>query len=264
MRNVFLIARNTFMEAVRQRLVLLITLAALALILLSKYLLRLDLGHGVLKFVSDFTGGALTFFGMVISVVAVCQLTHSELERKTVATLLSKPVNFLQFTYGKTLGVAAMLFCFCFAVGLSGWIMVEYTEFSLSKVPPEFLSDKPFSSAGFWVFVLCQWLKLCLIAAMACAVCSVSSSLMFSVTTSFMLVAAGILASIDTGPLADKNIAQIVATVLLPNFNFFSESEKYAFSAPSCIQTSAAAAYAAGYFVIAGAAAAWCFSRRSL
>ncbi len=264
MRNTLLIAQNTFREAVRQRLVLLITLAALALILLSKYLLRLDLGHGVLRFVSDFTGGALSFFGMIISVVAVCQLTHSEIERKTVATLLSKPVNFLQFTYGKTLGVAAMLFCFCFAVGLSGWAMVEYTSFSLSHVPPEFLSDKPFSTSGFWVFVLCQWFKLCLIAAVAEAVCSVSSSLMFSVTVSFMLVAGGILSSIDISPLADKNIAQIFAAVLLPDFNFFSVSEKYAFSAPSYAQTLAAGAYAAVYFALAGAAAAWCFSKKSI
>ena len=91
MRNVFLISANTLRETLRQKLMILVALVALALVLSSKYLLSLDLGHEQLRFVFDFGSGALGFFGSIIAVVATCQIFHSELENKTVITLLSKP-----------------------------------------------------------------------------------------------------------------------------------------------------------------------------
>ena len=44
MKSVFTIAANTFRDAIRQKLIMLIALIAFALVISSKYFLRLDLG----------------------------------------------------------------------------------------------------------------------------------------------------------------------------------------------------------------------------
>ncbi|MFR6034540.1 MAG: hypothetical protein ACLUKN_16030 [Bacilli bacterium] len=93
MKSVFTIAANTFRDAIRQKLIMLIALIAFALVISSKYFLRLDLGHEQLRFVFDFGSGAIGFFGSIIAVVSTCQLFHSEIDNKTIVTLLSKPVG---------------------------------------------------------------------------------------------------------------------------------------------------------------------------
>ena len=76
MRRAYIISANTFREALRQKLILLLALVALGLVASSNYFLKLDLGHERLKFVFDFTSGALGFFGSIIAIVATCQLFH--------------------------------------------------------------------------------------------------------------------------------------------------------------------------------------------
>ena len=63
MKRAFIIAANTLKESLRQKLILLLALVAVVLVASSNYFLKLDLGHEKLKFVFDFTSGALGFFG---------------------------------------------------------------------------------------------------------------------------------------------------------------------------------------------------------
>ena len=109
MRAFFAITKNTFREARREKLVLLAAFVALMLVGAANYFLKLDLGHERLKFVFDFSNGALGFFGSIIAVVLSCKTFHSELENRTIVTLLSKPVRAWQFVFGKMSGVGIML-----------------------------------------------------------------------------------------------------------------------------------------------------------
>ena len=109
MKRAFIIAANTLKESLRQKLILLLALVAVVLVASSNYFLKLDLGHEKLKFVFDFTSGALGFFGSIIAIVSACQLFHSEFENRTAITLLSKPVGYAGFAFGKNHVVAACL-----------------------------------------------------------------------------------------------------------------------------------------------------------
>ena len=192
MKRAFIIAANTLKESLRQKLILLLALVAVVLVASSNYFLKLDLGHEKLKFVFDFTSGALGFFGSIIAIVSACQLFHSEFENRTAITLLSKPVGYAGFAFGKSEGAFAVPFAeelelFCTVVALCGCAMIaladSQTAHSGNSAP---LSPNYF---GIAVFAAIQWLKLCTVAALSALICSVSTSLLFSVAVSFGAVA---------------------------------------------------------------------------
>ena len=164
MKRAFIIAANTLKESLRQKLILLLALVAVVLVASSNYFLKLDLGHEKLKFVFDFTSGALGFFGSIIAIVSACQLFHSEFENRTAITLLSKPVGYAGFAFGKSGGAFAVLALFCAVVALCGCAMIaladSQTAHSGNSAP---LSPNYF---GIAVFAAIQWLKLCTVAAL--------------------------------------------------------------------------------------------------
>ena len=89
-----LIAGNTFLEAVRQRLFLFLVLLAVALVTGARFFQSFDfgpdLGVASLKFTFDFGLGALVFFGSTLTITATAQLFFSEIENRTALTLLAK------------------------------------------------------------------------------------------------------------------------------------------------------------------------------
>ena len=157
MRNVFLISANTLRETLRQKLMILVALVALALVLSSKYLLSLDLGHEQLRFVFDFGSGALGFFGSIIAVVATCQIFHSELENKTVITLLSKPVGYAQFAAGKFLGAAAAIAHYAEVISAATWIIIFITRECFGEAAKRLSGGLEINYAGVWAYAFAQW-----------------------------------------------------------------------------------------------------------
>ncbi len=256
----YLISINTVRETLRQKLLILITLLALALIASSKYFLRLDMGHEQLRFIFDFGSGALGFFGSVIAITAVCQLFHSEIENKTVVTLLSRPVRKADFVFGKIFGVCAALALFTLAVAVATGAMLAYTHSAFnsrginSTLPPNY--------GGFCVFVVIQWLKLCAIAAIAALVCSAARSFLFSVIVSFMALAVSFMNNAAFALGETPNVFTNVASSVFPDLGIFAESEAFVFAPVDINAAAGAVAYALTYVIAAGLIASWIFSRR--
>ncbi len=262
MRNVFLISANTLRETLRQKLMILVALVALALVLSSKYLLSLDLGHEQLRFVFDFGSGALGFFGSIIAVVATCQIFHSELENKTVITLLSKPVGYAQFAAGKFLGAAAALALFAAVIAAATCLMLFITRAGFGEAAERLSGGLETNYAGVCAYAFAQWCKLCAVAAVAAFVCSVSSSLLFSAVVSFMALAVSTAGEITLWLGGKTEGFAKIASYAFPDFNMFNALEKFAFAPVDCAAFWAAVAYAAVYSAAAVAAAAFAFSKR--
>jgi ABC-type transport system involved in multi-copper enzyme maturation permease subunit len=62
-----------------------------------------------MKFVKDFSLFSVSLFGVVTTVVLGVNLLNNELQKRTIFTLLSKPVARWQFLLGKYLGLLATL-----------------------------------------------------------------------------------------------------------------------------------------------------------
>lgn len=230
MKSILIIASNTFRDAIRQKLILLIALIALALVISSKYFLKLDLGHEQLRFVFDFGSGAIGFFGSIIAIVSTCQLFHAEIDNKTVVTLLSKPVGSAEFACGKLLGAAAVLALFSAIITLATCSMLFYTQASFGESAQRLSAGLKINYCGVAACCFVQWVKLCAIASVAAAVCSFSRSLLFSAVISFMCLAISLMGAVTIGLGGERNgFANFVSTIF-PDFQIFNSAEAFAFS----------------------------------
>ena len=103
MNTIWLIAGGTFGEAIRRR-TLLIFLAVAALVIVagaSTAAVQAQHDTTILKTVGL---GVIGLTGVFISVILGINLLPAEIERRTVYTILSKPVHRYQFLCGKFLG----------------------------------------------------------------------------------------------------------------------------------------------------------------
>ena len=117
MNQTLAIAINTFKETVRDRILAVIVLFALAMIIASLWLASLSLGQGM-RMMRDFGLVAVSLFGLIVAVFVAGNLVHKEVEKRTVFVLFSKPVGRSEFIWGKFLGLAATMFVVVAGMGL--------------------------------------------------------------------------------------------------------------------------------------------------
>ena len=116
--RVFLIARITFSEGVRARFFSVLLLISLGLLLTATYFQQFDFGTSELKFILDFSFGAVLFFGSVLTVVITTQIFFNEIEHRTAISILSRAISRWEFLLGKLFGIATLLFFFCLSTGI--------------------------------------------------------------------------------------------------------------------------------------------------
>ena len=109
MNKVRAIALNTFKEAVRDRILYAILAFAIAMIASTIVLATIGVGSGP-KIIRDLGLGFISIFGVLIAVFIGIGLVHKEIDRRTIYTIISKPIHRWQFILGKYLGLVLTLF----------------------------------------------------------------------------------------------------------------------------------------------------------
>ncbi len=119
-RRVAAIARNAFREAVRDRVLYNLVLFVLLLIAGAILLGELSAGQEA-KIIVDLGLSAILLFGVFIAIFVGVGLVYKEIERRTLYSILSKPVGRGEFLLGKYLGLCLTLFVnvLIMGVGLS-------------------------------------------------------------------------------------------------------------------------------------------------
>jgi ABC-type transport system involved in multi-copper enzyme maturation permease subunit len=102
------IAINTFREAVRDKILYSLLFFAIALIGASVVLNRLAIGQQT-KIITDIGLASISIFGTLIAIFVGIGLVSKEIERKTIFTIVSKPVSRGGFIAGKYLGLLLTL-----------------------------------------------------------------------------------------------------------------------------------------------------------
>jgi len=110
MSRVWAIAVNTFREAIRDRILYLLLVFSLLLIVSSVVLSLLTVGSRV-KIITDIGLASISVFGVLISVFVGIGLVSREIQRRTIYTVVTKPVYRYQFLLGKYLGLLLTIFC---------------------------------------------------------------------------------------------------------------------------------------------------------
>ena len=125
------IARNTFREAVRDRV--LYNLIAFALLLSGAAIFVGQISIDIERLVVINLGlTAVSLFGVVIAIFIGIGLVSKEIEKRTLYTVLSRPVRRWEFIVGKFFGLAGTLVvnAFFMAVGVFGALLYVTHKFS--------------------------------------------------------------------------------------------------------------------------------------
>ncbi len=136
MKAVYRVARATFFEAWRRRFLNAILIFAVLIIGSSWALAYLQPG-AELKLLIDVGLGAIRFFGMLIAVFLGVRLIADEMEKRTIHTLLAKPVTRTQFLFGKFLGALATVWSNILLMGIAFYIVFAIKAPQFRNMEPE-------------------------------------------------------------------------------------------------------------------------------
>ena len=107
MRNIYVIAKNTFREAIRDRILYAILGFGLVFILLDLFIAGLSLGDWVM--IKSFGLAGIYIFGLIITIFLGSSIIYKEIERRTLYFVLSKPVSRRDLILGKFSGLFAAI-----------------------------------------------------------------------------------------------------------------------------------------------------------
>lgn len=106
--RIMAVAINTFREAIRNRFIYGIAMGVLMVNLMSLAITGVDI-EGAERTAKDLSLAGVSLFGSVIAVILGVSLLHGELKKRTIHTLLSKPIRRFEFVFGKYFGMGLTL-----------------------------------------------------------------------------------------------------------------------------------------------------------
>jgi ABC-type transport system involved in multi-copper enzyme maturation permease subunit len=106
--RIWAVAVNTAREAVRNKLLYTLLFFALAMMLFGTALSTLSYVERE-RVMQDFAFAAIRLFSVAIAIFVGVGLIHKEIDRKTVYTILSKPLSRSEFLIGKYAGLVATI-----------------------------------------------------------------------------------------------------------------------------------------------------------
>jgi ABC-type transport system involved in multi-copper enzyme maturation permease subunit len=204
------IARNTFREAVRDRV--LYNLIAFALLMSGAAILVGEISIGIERLVVINLGlTAVSLFGVVIAIFVGIGLVSKEIEKRTLYTVLSRPVRRWEFIIGKFFGLAGTLVVNTFFMAIGVFAALLYVS-------------RHFEKADGWVLVALYFiiLQFVILTALALLFSSFSSPLLSAVFAFSLFVIGSFSEDLRGFAGMTQGIARWLATAtayLVPNFS---------------------------------------------
>ncbi len=246
------IALNTFKEAKRDRILYLLLFFAAASIIFSRLLAILTVGDRV-KIIKDVGLASISFFGVLMAILIGTGLVYKEIDKKTIFTLLSKPIQRHEFLLGKFFGLVLTLMIMLALMTVIFLAIIFFHNFRIEW--------------GMFAAIFFVFFELVLITAVAILFSCFSTPILSSIYSfSFFLIGHlswGLEAVIKKmKPGIGRMLIRALYTVLpdLENFNFRTE---VVYNLPIPIQSYLySTAYGVFYTVFILALAVFVFRRR--
>jgi len=254
-RRVVAIARNTFREAVRDRVLYNLVLFVILLSVSAVFLGAASASQDA-KIIVDLGLSAMLLFGAFIAVFVGVGLVWKEIERRTLYTIFAKPVGRGEFLLGKYLGLCLTLAVNVLVMGAGVTLVLLWVARGSTPL-----------LAALWPTIALIYLELTLLTAVALVFSSFSSPI-FSAFGSLAVFVIGHFTADLKGfaTLFDTTAARGLLTALyygLPNLSVFSQITPAAHGiAPPGAHVLAALGYAVAWDLALVAAAALLFARR--
>ncbi|MCB9526549.1 MAG: ABC transporter permease, partial [Myxococcales bacterium] len=119
MSQIIAIALNTFREAIRNRVFFALVLFAIGMLLMTLAVSSASL-HEEVRLMKDVGLFLTSSFAVLISIFVGVNLVYKEIERKTVYTIMPKPIPRASFLLGKYAGLAGTM---AIQIGIMGAVL---------------------------------------------------------------------------------------------------------------------------------------------
>ena len=231
--NIGRIAWSTFREAVRRKILQILFIFAVVTIASSQMFAYMSPGEE-LKFILDMSLGAMRMFGMLIAVMLGAYLIPTEVERKTIHVILSKPLRRCDFLLGKFAGAFLTV-----VINIALMAVVFFVVFLLKARNPAFADqfDRLIMLPNLMKATLLIMFEMAIITSIAVTFSTVTSSV-FTVVLSFFLYFAGHLSSFlhhltthggGEGALSAGNRLMLgVVSAIVPHYEMFDVRQSFA------------------------------------
>ena len=265
MRVILSVAVNVFKESVRDKVLYNLVFFAVLLIGTSYLLGQLTAGQDV-KIIKDLGLAATSTFGLFIAVFIGVGLVWKEVERRSIYSLLAKPIRRRDFILGKYLGLVLTL-----AVNVAVMAAALYAVLAcLAWLTPAELArgwDAPATDPAMLTAIGLIFLQLMLVTALALFFSTFSGPLVSAALTFGLFVIGHFNADlrnfeqvVDSAPVAW--LARALYYVL-PNLAPFDIKAQVVHGLPVAPgYVALTAAYAAVYIAVLLVAATWIFGRK--
>jgi ABC-type transport system involved in multi-copper enzyme maturation permease subunit len=259
------IAIHVFRESVRDKVLYNLVLFAI-LMMASSYLIgQLTAGQDI-KIIKDLGLGAISIFGLFIAVFIGIGLVSKEVERRSIYSLLSKPIHRYQLVLGKYAGLILTL-----AVNVAIMVGAFYTVLAYMQwmAPAAMLEalDGPAMDPRMLTAVVLTFAQLAIVTAIAVFFSSFSSPMLSATFTLALYVAGHFSADLKNFDMVlDAPVAVFIARAvywILPNLAPFDVKAQVVHAQPVPPGYIAATlGYAAAYIGVLLTIAVMVFSRR--
>jgi ABC-type transport system involved in multi-copper enzyme maturation permease subunit len=166
--RIYAVALNTFRWAIRHRFLIAVLVVSAGVMMFAMVLGEMSL-HQEERVAVDIALGGTSFFGSVTAMVLGSLLLYTEIQRRTIHTMLAKPIERHELLLGRYAGMAASLTLLVAvsAVMMAGLFWVQEVAFTVATVKA----------------LLLTWVEVLVVAAVAAFFSSFSSPVLSGVFT---------------------------------------------------------------------------------
>ena len=250
------IARNAFLEAVRDRV--LYNLVFFVLLLTAGAIFLGELSGGQeRKIIVDLGLSTMLLFGVFISIFVGIGLVYKEIERRTVYAIFSKPVSRFEFLLGKFLGLSLTLLVNVVVMGMGVSLALLYVRRGWEPL-----------AISIWPAILLIYVEFMILTSVALLFSSFSSPALSALLTFLVFIIGHFSADLKNLAGSMDNVVGrglfVTLYYLLPNLSNYSYITPAAHGqVPTASNIILVIVYAAMYIAITIAAATLVLGRRN-
>lgn len=265
MRPIGVIALNVFRESVRDKVLYNLVFFAVVLMGASYLIGQLTAGQDV-KIIKDLGLAATSIFGLFIAVFIGIGLVSKEVEKRSIYSLLAKPIERYHLVIGKYLGLVLTLAVNLSVMALALYVVLGYMKW-MAPAGAELGWDRPALDPAMLKAVLLTFFELCIVTAIAVFFSTFSTPILSAALTFGLFVAGRFSADLrNFNQVIDSAFANGLTTAvywLLPNLSQFDARAQVVHGDPVLLSSVAlSAGYALLYVSALMVAAIAVFSRR--
>lgn len=226
MRAIYRVAAATFHEAWRRRFLNIFLVFGILIIGSSWVFAYLQPG-AELKMIIDVSLGSIRFFGMLIAVFMGTRLIPDEIEKRTIHTILTKPVSRAEFLFGKFLGGIATIFANVALMGAAFLIVFAIKAPQFRAMTTEGAMSMEFMTGNIIKAVILSFFELTVLMSIAVVASTVFSWIIAAIFSFFVYFVGQMAEFFNQLANPERDIPAIAKALLgviyklLPHFEIF-------------------------------------------